>query len=60
MEFVKKVYVSEIECRRIRVRPFVICKDRVQYMHERGADRGRGSEIVKEECLDRERQKGVV
>ena len=34
-EFVKKVYVSESECRRRRRRPVVRWKDRVkEYMHE--------------------------
>ena len=41
-EFVKKVYVSEIEGRR-RGRSVVRWKDRVnEYMHERGADKGEG------------------
>ena len=43
-EFVKKAYVSEIECPRMRGRPVVSCKkDRMkEYIHERSADKGIG------------------
>ena len=42
-----KLYVNEIEGPRRRGRPVVRWKDRVkEYMHERGADRGRGLQQV--------------
>ena len=57
-EFVKKVYVSEIEGPRRRGKPVARWKDRVkEYMHERVAGRGRGIELVRRECVDRERWK---
>ena len=50
------MYVSEIVGPRRRGIPIVWWKDKVkEYMHERGADRGRGIELARRECVDRER-----
>ncbi len=55
-EFVKKVYVSEIEHPGRRGRPLGKWKDKIkEYMSERGATRGEGLEQARRECLDRER-----
>ncbi len=54
-EFVKKVYVSEIDGPGRRRRPLGIWKDRVkEYMSERGATRGGGLEQARRKRLDRE------
>ncbi len=54
-EFVKKVYVSEIEGSSRRGRPLGRWKDRVkEYMCDRGACRGGQIEQARKECLDRE------
>ncbi len=55
-EFVKKVYLIEIEGPGKRGRPLGRWKDRVkEYMSERSATRGGGLEQARRECLDRER-----
>ncbi len=55
-EFVKKVYVSEIEGPSKKGKPLGRWKDRVkEYMSERGATRGGGLEQARRECLDRKR-----
>ncbi len=55
-EFVKIVYVSEIEDPGRRGKPLGRWKDGVKkYMSERGATRGDGLEQAGRECLDRER-----
>ncbi len=55
-EFVRKVYVSEIEGPSRRGRPLGGWKDRVkEYRSERGATRGGGVEHRRREGLDRER-----
>ena len=51
-EFVKKVYVSEIESATRKRRPVVRWKDRVkEYMYKRGADTGVGIEQARRKCL---------
>ncbi len=55
-EFMKKVYVSEIENPSRIGRPLGRWKDRVmEYMSERGSNRGGGLKQARRECLDRER-----
>ena len=52
-EFVKKVYVSDIDSLRKR-RPVVSWKDRVkEYMHDRGEE----IELVRRECVNRKNWK---
>ncbi len=54
--FVKKVYVSEIECPSRRGRSLGRWKVRVkEYMSERGATRGGGLEYAKKKYLDRKK-----
>ena len=55
-EFVKKVYVTEIDDpRRRKRRPVVRWIDRVkEYMHERHADRGGGIKKARRGCVHRE------
>ncbi len=58
-EFVKKVYLSELEGPGRKGRPPGRWKDRVkEYMSERGATRGGGLEQARRECLDGERGGG--
>ena len=55
-EFVKKVYVSDLEGSNQRGRPLGRWRDRVkEYMCERGDSRGGGLERARRDCLDRER-----
>ena len=57
-EFVKKVYASETDGPRKRGMPVVRWKDRAKnYIHEKIADRGRGIELSRKECVDRERRR---
>ncbi len=53
-EFVKKVYVSELEGSDQRRRPLGRWMDKVkEYMCERGDSRGDGLERIRKNCLDR-------
>ena len=55
-EFVKKVYVSELEGSNQRGRPLGRWRDKVkEYMCDRGDNRGGGLEQARMDCLDRER-----
>ena len=55
-EFVKKVYMSELEGTGRRGRPLGRWKDRVkEYLNERGVRGVRGLEQASMECMDRER-----
>ena len=55
-EFVKKVYMSELEGTGRRGRPLGRWKDRVkEYLNERGVRGVRGLEQARRECMDRER-----
>ncbi len=54
----RRVYVSEIEGGKVRGRPLVKRKDRVQeYVRERGEGSLRNLEQAKGKCQDRERWK---
>ncbi len=58
-EFVKKVYLSNVESTNRRGRPLGRWKDRVrEYVSEKGV-RGNGLEWVRRECMDRERWRSV-
>ncbi len=58
-EFVKKVYLSSVECAHRRGRLFERWEDRVkEYVSERGV-RGNVLEWAKRECMDRERWKSI-
>ena len=55
-EFVKKVYVSELDGSNQRGRPLGRWKDKVkEYMCERGDSRGGRLDQARRDCLDRER-----
>ena len=55
-EFVKKVYINELEGANKRGRPFERWKYRVrEYLHEKGVRRRGGLERARRECVDRER-----
>ncbi len=54
-EFVKKVYLSSVECTNRRGRPLVRWEDRVrEYVNERGV-RGNALDWARREHMDRER-----
>ncbi len=58
-EFVKKVYMSNVEGTNRRGRPLARWEDRVkEYVNERGV-RGKGLEWARKECMDRERWRSV-
>ncbi len=58
-DFVKKVYLSNVEGINRRGRPLVRWEDRVkEYVNERGV-RGNGLEWVRREGMDRERWRSV-
>ena len=55
-EFVKKVYVCELEGSNQKGRPLGRWRDKVkEYMCERGDSRGGGLDRARRDCLDRER-----
>ncbi len=59
-EFVKKVYLSSVESRNRRGRPFGRWEDRVrEHVSERGV-RENGLEWARRECMDRERWRSVL
>ncbi len=58
-EFVKKVYLSNVEGTNRTGRPLGRWEDRVkEYVSERGA-RGNGLEWARRECMDRERWRSI-